>query len=54
MIAVAFALPSSSGLALALLMHALTLAVSSIGGAVALRPARLAGVERTGRTGRGH
>jgi uncharacterized protein (TIRG00374 family) len=36
MIAVAFALPSSSGLALALLMHALTLAVSSIGGAVAL------------------
>jgi len=36
MIAVAFALPSESGLALALLTHALTLAVSSIGGAVAL------------------
>jgi len=35
-IAVAFALPGSSGLALAILMHALTLGVSSIGGAVAL------------------
>jgi uncharacterized protein (TIRG00374 family) len=35
-IAVAFALPASSGLALAILMHALTLAVSSAGGAVAL------------------
>lgn len=36
MIAVAFDLPASSGLALALLMHALTLAISSLGGAVAL------------------
>jgi uncharacterized membrane protein YbhN (UPF0104 family) len=35
-IAVAFALPASSGLAMALLMHALTLAISSIGGALAL------------------
>jgi uncharacterized membrane protein YbhN (UPF0104 family) len=36
MIAVAFDLPSSSGLALAVLMHALTLIVSSVGGAAAL------------------
>jgi hypothetical protein len=36
MIAVAFDLPSSSGLALAVLMHALTLVVSSVGGAAAL------------------
>jgi uncharacterized protein (TIRG00374 family) len=35
-IAVAFALPSSSGLALAVLMHALTLGISSLGGAAAL------------------
>lgn len=35
-IAVAFALPSSSGLALAVLMHALTLVISSLGGAAAL------------------
>ncbi len=36
MIAVAFDFPASSGLALAVLMHALTLLVSSIGGAIAL------------------
>jgi uncharacterized protein (TIRG00374 family) len=36
MIAVAFDLPASSGLALAVLMHALTLLVSSFAGAVAL------------------
>lgn len=36
MIAVAFAIPSESGLALALLMHALTLAISTIGGSIAL------------------
>ena len=35
-IALAFALAAESGLALALLMHALTLAVSSVGGAAAL------------------
>ena len=36
MIAVAFAIPSESGLALALLMHALTLAISTVGGSIAL------------------
>jgi uncharacterized protein (TIRG00374 family) len=47
-IALAFGLPAAQGLALALLIHALTLCVSSIGGAVSL--ARL-GWRRTPRTG---